>query len=61
MQDLSKFRQSFIKATGDMYHQWLKIRAARLNLLAFDWDPEDAGCSIDLELWRDDQALDFDY
>ena len=31
------------------------------KLLAFDWDPEDAGCSIDLELWRDDKPLDFSY
>ncbi|PVH73010.1 hypothetical protein DL98DRAFT_59310 [Cadophora sp. DSE1049] len=59
MQDLPKFRESFIKATGDMYNQWLKIRAARLKLLAFDWDSQNAGCKIDLELWREDKPLDF--
>ncbi|KAG4441529.1 hypothetical protein IFR05_002986 [Cadophora sp. M221] len=57
MKDLIKFREIFLLAVKDMYDQWLNIRQARRKLLDFDWDTEDTGCTIDLELWRDDSPL----
>lgn len=57
MKDFVNFHHIFSLAVRDMYGQWLNIRQARRKLMDFDWDSENTGCEIDLELWRDDSPL----
>jgi hypothetical protein len=53
-----KYVEWFKEALDDMDKQYLEIRAARRAL--FDYDIKEPGCSIDLELWRCDEMINWE-